>query len=194
MEIEEIGLLPHHRVAVVPLPGPQYSGILIKPDEIRLFIASRILKASVFGVQHQINQAFRRGNLFFLNDVKNSIAHPEEFRNVIFHAHGQILYVIAQWIYQPVFVETGGIGSENTSVRLPVGKHHMKVADGMLLVLGVSSSVGKHQHGIVINAVIITGGFLCELTVGIAVNPLYQVNTCAFRQLFIIEKNPAFRQ
>ena len=70
----------------------------------------------------------------------------------------------------------------------------MKVADGMLLVLGVPSGVGKHQHGIVINAVIIAGGFLCELTVGIAVNPLYQVNTRAFRQLFIIEKHPAFRQ
>ena len=74
----------------------------------------------------------------------------------------------------------------------PVGKHHMKVADGMLLVLGVSSGVGKHQHGIVINAVIITGGFLCELTVGIAVNPLYQVNTRAFRQLLSLKSTPHF--
>ncbi len=194
MEIKEIGFLPHYRVAVMPLPGPQDSGIFVKPGKIRLFVTTLVFKAAVFGVQHQINQALRGWYLLFLYDIKNRIAHPQEFRDVIFHAHSQVLHIITQRIHQPVLVKTGGIGSKNTSVRLPVGEHHMQVPDGMLLVLGISEGIGKHQHGIVIYTVIITGGFLREFPVLITVAPFFQIDFSGFRQFFISEKHPAFCQ
>ena len=129
-----------------------------------------------------------------VHDAENRIAHLQKFRNVVLHPHFQIFHIIILGIDQQILVKAGRIRRKDTAVGLPIGQHHPQIAQGVLLIRGIPRSLGQHDHGIIVDPIVIPCRLLRELPVLIAVDTFLQIAIRRSRHLLTLKKPAAGHQ
>ena len=141
---------------------------------VRRGCAALVLQRGQLWQQHQVDEAVKAAQGVALHHLHNGVGGVQQFGLAAGIAHVEVLEVIFPRVNFLAHVPAGGVVGKNAVVGVDVGQHHFQVAQHRRIVALVAGGHGQHDHGIVVDAVVIAGRAFGVLAVLVAVVALFQ--------------------
>ena len=133
-----------------------------------------MLQRGQLGQQHQVDEAVKAAQGMALHHLHNGVGGVQQFGLAAGIAHVEVLEVILPRVDLFAHVPAGGVVGKNAVVGVDVGQHHFQIAQHRRIVALVAGGHGQHDHGIVVDAVVVAGRTLGVLAVLVAVVAFFQ--------------------
>ena len=193
-EMQKIALSLHQRTDCAPSAYPHDSRFLVEAAAVPGLITVFPGKIDHLRPVHEVHQDVRRCQMILIDQLEYVAGKTQKFRDIVILSHCQVLPVIVLWIDPFPVILADRIRRKDRAVRLNVGEHHAQIAHCMFKIGLITCTSSQCDHGIIVDAVIISRGFFCVLAVIIAVDPFRQILSGRFRKLWLMEESRTFHQ